>query len=125
TVDLYASPMADPTGYGQGRQYLGAATLSSAADGNGQFSFSNPAVLPVGWFITATATDDAGDTSEFSQALALARRTLVVTNTSDAGAGSLRQAILDANAYGGPDTIDFAIPGTGTRTITSASALPT
>ena len=36
----------------------------------------------------------------------------VVTTTDDAGTGSLRQAILDANASGG-GTITFAIPGRG------------
>ncbi len=35
--------------------------------------------------------------------------TFTVTNTNDAGAGSLRQAILDANALGGADTISFNI----------------
>lgn len=34
-----------------------------------------------------------------------------VTNTANSGAGSLLQAILDANAAGGNSTIDFNIPG--------------
>jgi hypothetical protein len=34
--------------------------------------------------------------------------TFTVINTADAGAGSLRQAILDSNAAAGADTIDFA-----------------
>lgn len=46
-----------------------------------------------------------------------------VTTTNDAGAGSLRQAILDANALGG-DVISFAIAGAGPHTITLASVLP-
>jgi titin len=53
--------------------------------------------------------------------------TFTVTNTSDSGAGSLRQAILDANStpnVGGPDVIAFNI-GSGVQTITAASALPT
>src|SRR5262245_16221843 len=33
--------------------------------------------------------------------------TFTVTNTADAGAGSLRQATLDANALAGADTITF------------------
>jgi hypothetical protein len=45
-----------------------------------------------------------------------------VTNTNDTGAGSLRQAILDANASPG-STIGFSI-GTGQQTITPASDLP-
>lgn len=51
--------------------------------------------------------------------------TFTVTNTSDAGAGSLRQAILDANAAGGADTIAFNIAGAGVHTIVLATALPT
>ena len=35
--------------------------------------------------------------------------TYTVTNTDDSGAGSLRQAILDANGNAGADTIDFNI----------------
>ncbi|MFQ3679189.1 MAG: right-handed parallel beta-helix repeat-containing protein [Pseudanabaenaceae cyanobacterium] len=49
--------------------------------------------------------------------------TFTVTNTNDAGAGSLRQAILDANAAAGADTIVFNI-GTGLQTISLTSPLP-
>ena len=45
----------------------------------------------------------------------------VVTNTNDAGAGSLRQAILDANGHSG--TITFSI-GSGVQTIQPLSELP-
>src|SRR6185503_7649859 len=37
-------------------------------------------------------------------------RAFTVTNTNADGAGSLAQAIIDANATPGPDTITFAIP---------------
>jgi hypothetical protein len=47
--------------------------------------------------------------------------TFTVTNLSDSGAGSLRQAITDANAAAGADNITFSISGT----ITLASTLPT
>ncbi len=51
--------------------------------------------------------------------------TFSVTNANDSGAGSLRQAILDANAGGaGPHSITFAIPGPGVHTIALASGLP-
>ena len=42
-----------------------------------------------------------------------------MTNTSDSGIGSLRQAILNANANPGPDTIDFAPGLSGTIVLTS------
>ena len=50
-----------------------------------------------------------------------------VTNTNDSGPGSLRQAILDANASpdtGFPDLIFFNIPGDGVHTITPLTELP-
>ena len=47
-----------------------------------------------------------------------------VTTTADSGPGSLRQAILDANATQGPNTIAFAIGQGGTQTIRPTSALP-
>ncbi len=50
--------------------------------------------------------------------------TFIVTNTSNSGAGSLRQAILDANANAGPDVISFNIPGPGVHKIFVTSALP-
>ena len=54
----------------------------------------------------------------------VAAATFTVTNTNDSGAGSLRQAILDANATPGGDSIEFDIPGSGVHTITPMSALP-
>jgi hypothetical protein len=50
--------------------------------------------------------------------------TFLVTTTDDAGSGSLRQAILDANATPGTNEIDFAIGGGGHQTIGPTSALP-
>src|SRR5207253_2786252 len=59
--------------------------------------------------------------------------TLTVLNTGDnggvnpaagAGTGTLRQAIVDANAAAGADTIAFNIPGAGAHTIAPLSALP-
>ena len=52
--------------------------------------------------------------------------TITVTNTNDSGAGSLRQAIIDANtSVGVADTIAFNIAGPGPHTIQPTSALPT
>ena len=51
-------------------------------------------------------------------------RFFAVTTAADDGPGSLRQAILDANAHAGADTIVFAISGAGVHTIQPLSALP-
>jgi parallel beta-helix repeat protein len=50
--------------------------------------------------------------------------TFTVTTTNDSGAGSFRQALLDANGAAGLDTIEFSIPGAGVHTITLTSLLP-
>ena len=47
-----------------------------------------------------------------------------VTNTNDSGTGSLRQAILNANATAGQQTISFNISGTAPFIISPTSALP-
>ena len=59
-----------------------------------------------------------------STGLALGVETFVVSTDNDAGPGSLRQAITDANAQPGADIVRFDIPGTGVQTITLLTALP-
>ena len=54
----------------------------------------------------------------------LGAATFTVTTTADSGAGSLRQAITDANSNVGSQTIQFAIPCPGVHTITPATPLP-
>jgi hypothetical protein len=48
----------------------------------------------------------------------------IVTNSNDIGAGSLRQAIIDANNSAGPDTIEFSLPANSTIVL-GGSQLPT
>ena len=50
--------------------------------------------------------------------------TYTVTSADNDGPGTLRQAIVDANANVGADTIAFAIPGNGLHTIAPTSGLP-
>jgi hypothetical protein len=57
-------------------------------------------------------------------AASLVASTYTVTTAADAGAGSLRQAILDANVAADADTIQFNIPGAGVHTITPLTDFP-
>jgi hypothetical protein len=69
TVELFASSAVDPSGNGEGRFFLGSTGVTTDAGGNGPFTF-NSVVSPInGGVLTATATDAAGNTSEFSGAL--------------------------------------------------------
>lgn len=49
--------------------------------------------------------------------------TFTVTNAADSGAGSFRQAVIQANSTVGKDTIQFSIPGVGPHIITLTAAL--
>jgi CSLREA domain-containing protein len=65
TLDFYASPACDATGFGEGKGFVGETTATTDASGNALFNVSFPAPT-TGHVITATATDPGGDTSEFS-----------------------------------------------------------
>ena len=128
TVQFFSDPAADPSGHGQGRTYLGELTgLETDTTGNASFTASLPVPVTLGQFVTATATDPAGNTSEFSADVQLAApvNPLVVTTTADGGPGSLRAAITYANANPGiAPVITFAIPGAGVHAIAPLSPLP-
>jgi hypothetical protein len=77
TVDFYANPTADPSGFGQGQYYLGSRQVTTDVTGNVTFATDFSAadlaatqlpngVLPAGWYVSATATDPGDNTSEFS-----------------------------------------------------------
>ncbi len=61
----------DPSGFGQGRNYIGTTTITTDSSGNPApgsstfFALVN-ATLPAGDVLTITATDSSGNTSEFS-----------------------------------------------------------
>ncbi len=127
-IDFYSVIHSDPLGNGEGETYLGATNLTTDASGNGSFVINFPVVALAGRYITATATDNFGNTSEFATNViavtTMPGQTFIVVNTNNSGPGSLRQAILDVNAVAtAGDRIEFAITNLGT-TISPASALP-
>jgi uncharacterized repeat protein (TIGR01451 family) len=129
TLDFYSSVAVNLSGYGEGQVYLGTTNLTTDDNGLATFTATLPVTNLVGRYITATATDTNGNTSEFAAAIAaestVLGTTFIVVNTNDAGPGSLRQAILDANTnISAGDTIAFAITNLDT-VISPASALPT
>lgn len=66
-VEFFANAVANVSSYGEGERYLGAATVTTDGSGNASFDVTLAAASSVGEFISATATDSAGNTSEFSQ----------------------------------------------------------
>jgi uncharacterized protein (TIGR02145 family) len=68
-LEFFANKVADNTGYGEGQTYLGSSSVTTNSAGNGTFTVTLPTMTKYGDVITATATDSAGNTSEFSQAI--------------------------------------------------------
>jgi hypothetical protein len=72
-LDFYASSTCDPSGYGEGQSYLGSAQIST--DGNGDASFAVTLSDASSYdYVTVTATDPSGSTSEFSACYVLRYR---------------------------------------------------
>ncbi len=123
-IDFYADTSPDPSGHGEGELFLGTALVTADGSGNAFFNLDLPVLAPAGSLVSATATDDSDNTSEFSLAVAATgASTFIVTNTSDSGPGSLRQAIIDANAASGSALIEFNIPDTDPNFIDVDSAV--
>ena len=64
-VDFYTDAVEGKDGYGQGQTYVGSVTVTTTDDGNASFTFLSTS-LPRNAIVSATATDDMGNTSEFS-----------------------------------------------------------
>jgi hypothetical protein len=125
-IELFATPAGNPPPPGEGKIFLGFTSVKTDAAGNVSFSTTIGTPVPAGQFITMTATDPSGNTSEFSAPAVVLPGSVLdeVTNVLDSGPGSLRQAILNANARPGSDFIRFNIPGEGPHTIRPSSPLP-
>lgn len=100
-------------------------------DTNGNYSFTLPGggnytVTPSFAFLGFTLSSQtfvnlsANQTANFTAA----RQGILVTNKNNHGPGSFRQALLDANATPGKDTIIFNIPGDEVQTIDLIVGLP-
>ena len=68
-VEIFANAAADPSGHGQGQTFLGFVAVTTDPSGNGTFTFTPTSRIAPGQFLSATATDANGNTSEFSQHL--------------------------------------------------------
>ncbi len=66
TIQFFASPVGDPSGFGQGKVFLGSIQVTTDNTGKVDFSASLTVAVPAGFAIAATATDPLDNTSAFS-----------------------------------------------------------
>ena len=108
----------------QGRNFVNTLSHLTGADVAASDNLTGSAKLGGDWILEyQTGKIEAPNVvrswaqTAYAQTLAL----FTVNNTNDSGAGSLRQAILDANAAAGADEIVFRLSGSGVKTITLTS----
>ena len=66
TLEFFSNLVADPSGFGEGRTYLGADVVTTDGSGNVTFSIVLPVAAAVGQQLSSSATSPGNDTSEFS-----------------------------------------------------------
>ena len=78
-IEFFSSPDADPSGYGEGKIYLGFTSVTTDGSGNANFDLLlKDAAVEEGDALTATATEDLGggnygNSSEFSESVTAIR----------------------------------------------------
>jgi hypothetical protein len=70
-IEFFSNSACDPSGHGEGETPVGATMVTTDGSGNVAFGVILGATVPVGHFITSTATDPDNNTSEFSQCIAV------------------------------------------------------
>jgi hypothetical protein len=110
TIEFFASALGSSSGVSEGQTFLTSVPVTTDSSGNA--SFSESLTLPAGeTFITATATDPNGNTSQFS----LQATTTALTsslNPSTLGTSVTFTAVVTNPATGTPTgTVTFTIDG--------------
>ena len=139
-LEFFSSLMIDPSGFGEGENFLGTHEVITDDEGNASFMAEIDEVVPVDHLITATATNlSTGDTSEFSAPV----DPLIVNSIEDAGDTdpgddrcdtgnlvgnnpecTLRAAIEESNALPNKNDIRFATLLGNAITISPSTQLP-
>ncbi len=132
-IEFFSSPACDPSGSGEGQTYLGFTNVTTGASCTAAISVVLPFAGAAGQAITATATDAAGNTSEFSRCVTgvvpVNTSTVVLSsvNPSTVGQPVIFTAFVSASgpAAGGPTgTVTFfdGAATLATRTLVSGQA---
>jgi hypothetical protein len=109
-IDFFISPTPDPSGRGQGQNFVGSTSITTDSNGNGSISFDLATTVPVGYWVTATATNQStGDSSAFSNAIEAQSATV-----------QFAQADVVVNSTAGMATIDVARSDNPDITVTVA-----
>lgn len=68
-IEFFSNEECDPTGIGEGQTYLGYTDVMTGAAGSASFNHTLTGSFPSGTIVTATSTDEDGNTSGFSECI--------------------------------------------------------
>jgi hypothetical protein len=113
-LEFFSNNACDPSGNGEGERFLGSTDVTTDGSGNVSFGVSFPAVVPVGQFVTATATDSNSNTSEFSQCVETVVSDVIVVDVdikpgSDPNCFNINSRGVIPVALLGGDTFDVTL----------------
>ena len=102
-LDFYANPACSnfPREFLEGESYIGSSQVTTDGSGKFEFDVTLPVTVEAGARITATATDPAGNTSEFSQRIIFS---ISPTSGPDSGGTAITVSGTD---FADPTTLTF------------------
>lgn len=117
SLEFFVSPGCGASGFGEGRQFVGSAPVTTNGGGTATFDVTLTADVPSGWVLTSTATRvSTGATSEFS-----ACRTLTPGPTADVDGApamaSLQFAPASPNPFHASTALRYTLPSRATVTL--------
>jgi len=115
-LEFFASPGCDPSGFGEGQRYLGAASVTTDEAGLAAIDAVVQSPVVGGSAVTALATASGGPTSEFSACIS-AEGPPVITTTTTSTSTSITTTSTTTDGSGSTTTTD----GSGSTTITSTT----
>jgi CSLREA domain-containing protein len=111
SLRFFTNNACDPSGYGEGKTFLGAVNVVTDGSGIADFNVNLPDGTPEGSFVTATATDPSNNTSEFSACQVVFSSNLPPTAGDDAAATD-EDVSVEVDVLANDDDPDGAIDAT-------------